>query len=49
MWNRLCTRPQEHKEAISLPSMPKTHTTTAFSEDIVTVTIDFRLSDNVFV
>ncbi len=40
---------QAHKEAILLPSMSKTHTTAAFSEDIVTVTIDFKLSDNVFV
>ncbi len=40
---------QAHKEAILLPSMSKTSTTAAFSEDIVTVTIDFRLSDNVFV
>ena len=40
---------QAHKEAILLPSMSKTSTTAAFSEDNVTVTIDFKLSDNVFV
>ena len=40
-----CTRSQEHKEAILLLSMSKTHTTAAFSEDNVAREVRFSIRD----